>query len=222
MYTYLFINIAIIIFPLLFSFEKQIRFYRNWRAVFLSIAVVSSVFIIWDIIFTARGVWSFNSDYLIGVNIIGLPLEEILFFITVPFSAAFIYEVAKLYLKERIIEFKKDTFTSVATLFLFAGLWFWREEYTVVVLASCGIFFILAHYNKESLVKSILFWKTILIIYVPFLIVNYILTSLPVVRYNDLENIGFRITTIPLEDFFYSFSLISFSLFFYDRFKTKS
>lgn len=219
MYTYLLINLAIIIFPLLFSFEKQIRFYRNWRGVFLSIAIVGVVFIIWDIIFTIRGVWSFNPDYLTGINIAGLPLEEILFFFTVPYSAAFIYEVVKLYLKEREIEFKKDTFSSVAILFFFAFLWFLSEEYTAVVLASCGMFFILAHFNKESLVKSNLFWKTVFIIYIPFLIVNYFLTSLPVVQYNDLENIGFRVMTIPIEDFFYSFSLISFSLFFYDRFK---
>lgn len=33
-----------------------------------------------------------------------------------------------------------------------------------------------------------------------FLLVNGILTALPVVIYNDMENIGLRIYTIPLED----------------------
>jgi len=219
MYTYLLINIGIIVFPLLFSFEKQVRFYKYWRPVFLSIAVVGFSFIIWDIIFTARGIWGFNADYLVGIYIIGLPIEEVLFFITVPYCTAFIYEVLRVYLKDRVIDFKKDTFSSVATLFIFAALWFWRNEYSIVVLVSCGLFFILAHYNKESLVKSVLFWKTAIIIYIPFVIINYFLTSLPVVWYNNAEISGIRLLTIPLEDFFYSFSLISFSLFFYERFK---
>ncbi|HOJ19321.1 MAG: lycopene cyclase domain-containing protein [Ignavibacteriales bacterium] len=219
MYTYLLINTGIILFPFLFSFEKQIRFYKQWKRVFLSIAVTGTAFIIWDIIFTMRGVWGFNPAYHTGLYIINLPLEEILFFITVPYSAMFIYEVLGVYLKERVIEFKKDTFTSVATLFFFAGLWFWRDEYTVVVLASCAIFFVVVHFNQNGIVRNMNFWKTIFIIYVPFLIVNYFLTSLPVVWYNNAENINFRVLTIPLEDFFYSFSLIAFSLFFYDRFK---
>ncbi|MEZ4824024.1 MAG: lycopene cyclase domain-containing protein [Ignavibacteria bacterium] len=43
----------------------------------------------------------------------------------------------------------------------------------------------------------------------PFFIVNYILTSLPVVEYNHDAIIGSRILTIPVEDFFYSFAMIS-------------
>jgi len=34
-------------------------------------------------------------------------------------------------------------------------------------------------------------------------IVNGVLTAMPVVEYNPLENSGIRIYTIPFEDFFY-------------------
>jgi lycopene cyclase domain-containing protein len=163
MYTYLLINTGIILFPFLFSFEKQIRFYKQWKRVFLSIAVTGTAFIIWDIIFTMRGVWGFNPAYHTGLYIINLPLEEILFFITVPYSAMFIYEVLGVYLKERVIEFKRY-FYSVATLFFFAGLWFWRDEYTVVVLASCAIFFVVVHFNQNGIVRNMNFWKTNFII----------------------------------------------------------
>jgi lycopene cyclase domain-containing protein len=43
---------------------------------------------------------------------------------------------------------------------------------------------------------------------IPFLTVNGILTALPVVLYNDTENCGFRIYTIPVEDTMYSYLLL--------------
>ena len=43
---------------------------------------------------------------------------------------------------------------------------------------------------------------------IPFLIVNGLLTSIPVVLYNDAENLGIRIYTIPVEDVFYGYALL--------------
>jgi lycopene cyclase domain-containing protein len=33
-------------------------------------------FLFWDVLFTMKGVWSFNPQYIIGVTLWGLPLEE--------------------------------------------------------------------------------------------------------------------------------------------------
>jgi lycopene cyclase domain-containing protein len=60
-----------------------------------------------------------------------------------------------------------------------------------------------------SFILSKLFILTILISLVPFFIVNYILTALPVVEYNPQAILGIKIFTIPLEDIFYSFTMIS-------------
>jgi lycopene cyclase domain-containing protein len=42
-----------------------------------------------------------------------------------------------------------------------------------------------------------------------FILFNYILTSLPVVIYSPSAVPGVRFMTIPLEDFFYNFTMIS-------------
>ena len=42
----------------------------------------------------------------------------------------------------------------------------------------------------------------------PFLVVNGFLTSLPVVWYDNAENLGLRIYTIPLDDFVYLMGLL--------------
>ena len=91
--TYLALNLFIIAVPLWYTPDKRTAYYRRLPALGFSIAVVSTCYLVWDILVTAQGEWSFNSRYLTGVQIFNIPLEEVLFFITVPYSCLFIYEV---------------------------------------------------------------------------------------------------------------------------------
>ena len=79
MYLYLFLNIFIIIFPFLLSFDRKVRFFKKWKFLFGSILIVGTSFILWDIFATERGHWSFNDKYLVGLELFGLPIEEIMF-----------------------------------------------------------------------------------------------------------------------------------------------
>lgn len=221
MSTYLLINIAIIFFPLILSFDKNLKFYKKVPYVLQSVAFISTAYIVWDVIATKRGDWAFNPEHLIGINILGLPIEEILFFITVPYSCIFIYETVSFYIKEKKLNFNGKLFLIPAILIIILGIIFYDQNYTFTVLIFVGAFFIGAILFNESLLGSRNFWITMLISFLPFLIVNYFLTSIPVVTYNDTAFSGKRFITIPYEDFLYSFSMISLWILFYGLAKEK-
>ena len=88
-YLYLLLNVGSLIIPLIFSFHPKLNFYKHWKSFFVAILISSTIFIVWDIIFTINGVWGFNKEYLLGTDIANLPIEEWLFFLCIPYACIF-------------------------------------------------------------------------------------------------------------------------------------
>jgi len=86
--------------PFILSFWPPLKFYRNFKALAFSILIVLLIFGSWDVFATYRGHWYFNPEGVLGINIINLPLEEVLFFIVIPFCCIFTWEAIK-YLKHK-------------------------------------------------------------------------------------------------------------------------
>lgn len=220
MSEYLLINILIILVPLILSFEKNLKFYTKLPFYFFSVLIVSTAYIIWDSAATIRGDWGFNPEYLNGLYFFSLPIEEILFFITVPYSCIFIYETIGFYIKEKKLSFNKYAFILALIILLINAYAFKDQIYTMTVSFYAASFFLISILLFDKLILSRNFWITILITFVPFFIVNYILTSVPIVTYHSESIWNVRITTIPAEDFIYSFSMISLWILFYELGKT--
>jgi lycopene cyclase domain-containing protein len=68
------------------------RVYRRPRRLLGTVLPVLGVFVAWDLTALARGHWWFAERYVIGVRLLGLPLEEWLFFIVVPLCALLTFE----------------------------------------------------------------------------------------------------------------------------------
>ena len=103
MNLYLWIDLAILAIPLALSFDRKVRYVLAWPAVLASAAAVAAVFIPWDILKTAAGVWGFNARHVGAFRFFGLPAGELLFFLVVPFSCLFLYEVVQAYFRERLV-----------------------------------------------------------------------------------------------------------------------
>lgn len=210
MSSYLLINICVIAIPLLFSFERKVQFYRKFPSLLISIASVGTVYVMWDIVATARGDWAFSPEHVIGIDVYGLPIEELLFFITVPYACLFIYEVVRAYMPEKKLGIPTVVFMVPVVAGIVVGFIAQGQPYTQTVSLFTAAFFILSLLIYPDLLRSSQFWIFIAITYVPFFVVNYMLTSIPIVTYGPEAFSGIRITTIPLEDFFYSFSMLGF------------
>lgn len=216
MSIYLILLTLSISFPLVLSFDKKLQFYKKWKYVLPAITVVALVYISFDIWLTAQGVWGFNHQYHSNIVLWGLPLEEWLFFFIIPYASLFLHYSFVLYFPK--IKLSNRITTSISlllTVILFVvivinpQLQYTTYIYSFTILAL-GISLNWNHHLLNS------FYITFLIILVPFVVINSILTGsfIPdeVVWYNNAENLGIRFLTIPIEDFAYAFSMLLFSL----------
>jgi lycopene cyclase domain-containing protein len=211
-YLYLSINLLTILFPFLFSFHHKAKFSRKWKYLWPAILVPGIIFLASDEVFTRMGVWGFNPAYLSGLYVGSLPLEEILFFICIPYACVFVYEAVNVLSTRDFLGPHQRTISIV----LIVGCLFvaathasrWYTVTTFLVLALCLAWIQLV--RKDRFLGR--FYAAYLIILVPFFVVNGILTGSgteePVVWYNDAETIGVRIATIPIEDVFYAMLLM--------------
>ena len=209
---YLYLLIFTLFVPLLLTWDKKVKFFKQLKSLSLSIFIVSVIFIIWDVFFTKYGVWGFNNEYLIGLSFFKLPIEEVLFFIVVPYACVFIHDTLNTYWPIREAKINKKVLIG---LLVILNVWLvvvYSNEtyYTTSVTISLFVTIILLLPLKSNDLSAL--FRSYVIVLVPFLFVNSVLTGFftetPIVWYNDANNLGIRIGTIPLEDFIYNFSLI--------------
>lgn len=223
-YTYFLILGASLAGPLALSFDKKVAFFKRWKYLFPAMIIPALLYILWDMQFTKIGVWSFNEQYITGIKIGNLPVEEVLFFFIVPYCCVFVYDCLRIYfpqIKNR--QFGNYILQLLSIILLIAGLIFYRKAYTQWT-------FILTAFFIQCLLFAKLFFKgfdsssfliSYVVIVMPFLIVNGFLTAIPVVLYNDAENLGVRIYTIPFEDVFYGMLLVMMIIALYEKLQAK-
>jgi lycopene cyclase domain-containing protein len=208
---YLIINLAAISIPFIFTFHPKLRFYEKWKGFFIGTLLIGGIFIVWDVIFTKLGIWGFNPVYLSGIDLINLPIEEWLFFLCIPYASIFTHysliKLKKFQLSHRV--------TNVISI-LVSGLCF----VIAVVYPDRMYTFVTSIYTIATVLLGWLYFRPVLqrfylsyaVVLVPFFIVNGVLTGSfikdEVVWYNNSENLGVRLFTIPVEDAFYGFSLL--------------
>lgn len=219
---YLIFNLTVISGPLSLSFDRKVHFVDKWKNVFKAILISLVVFVAWDAIVTGRH-WWFSDRYTLGIKILRLPIEEWLFFITIPYASLFIWEVFSAYFKNR--EFKG---LQIVRSILYFGiplgmiLFFLGKEYTGMVLIALGSVALLDWKLKTKMFIQLRTIQYMAISTLAMLIFNGYLTWRPVVLYGEAYQLGIRIFTIPIEDFFYGYALILLCTILYERFKKAS
>jgi lycopene cyclase domain-containing protein len=222
---YLIINIASVAVPLLFSFHPRLKVYQHWGKLFPGLFIAGAIFVAWDVVFTHWGVWGFNPRYINGATLFNLPIEEVLFFFCIPYACLFSY----ICLNQLLNLAWTDKFGTVLTwgfILLFAGIAiaFPTRLYSSVTSGAAAGFLLihLLWFRTAWLGRFYYCWTVMLL---PFFIVNGILTGSfieeEVVWYNNAENLGLRMGTIPVEDFAYGMLLLLIAVTVYEKLNSR-
>ncbi len=238
-YVYLLVDLFCLSGPFFLSFHKSVAFYKNFKPLFVGLLAMFAIYLPWDILFTHWGIWNFNPTYTMQSRWFLLPIEEWLFFVAVPFACVFTFECVRYFKKTapskrftQISSFSVLAISAVLCVFAaFEELW-----YTFSATLLCSTLLLFHIQRRSEFLGYFLFAWFILLI--PFYISNGILTGLhfyeydlvntsqveiteAIVRYNNQFNLGIRIWSVPLEDFFYGLAMILLVLTPYEYFREK-
>ncbi|MCP4439964.1 MAG: lycopene cyclase domain-containing protein [Aureispira sp.] len=220
---YLCLDLGVILFPFLLSFDKKVHYVSDWPKVALAMLLVGSAFIIHDYYFTEIGVWGFTPEFLTGFYLLNLPIEEVLFFVVVPFACLFIHQCVEAYAKQ----YKFKTFNFIFyclmacyALFVLAfgmgKMYSWMVSIAAIITL---VFLFLKRTNYPYL--PVAFTLSM----IPFFLMNGVLTGAltadPVVWYDNTQNLSMRWGTIPVEDVLYSFVLIGANIAIFKKLQNK-
>lgn len=209
-YTYLLINLLTISICFIFSFDKRIQFNKHFPAFLKASILVAIPFIAWDVWFTAHQVWWFNTAYTTGLILLGLPIEEWLFFMCIPFSCVFTYFcLDKFFNVSWISAFNNIiVFVSVIVCVVIALLHDDKIYTFVTAIVTAATLIYLHFIVRAPWIGQASFVFTILML--GFFPVNGVLTGTglesPIVNYNSKNFLNIRILTIPIEDAVYGYT----------------
>ena len=201
-YWYLLILLALAAVTLFLFIKKSIVFIMEFKYMLPAVIFSGAIFIMLNIRFVQSGIISFNENFLIGKNILTLPLEEWLFLLIISLFAFSVYILVNVKLEN----FEKPNLFFAVSILLLIGFafeaWFSRQK-----IVPFFIFFLLAIYFGYTLFRNRFkphltkFYISYFIVVIPFFLIKVLLNKLPVILYNNDFTLGIRLVDVPVEQF---------------------
>lgn len=203
--------------PLLASRLWLRDFWRQKQALFMSLGTVALPWALMDVAAHYWGWWQYNPQYIFGVRFFGLPIEEIVFFIAVPFACLVVWHAAQRFKGgvppwvPRAV-FVVLVIACAGLIALHIGRWRTVFDASIVIITVAALW-------GSDVVRHKAWWYWNGMTLGLFLVCNAILTTAPVVVYDISAATGWRVGSIPIEDFLYNFSLLNLLVLAYERCK---
>lgn len=204
---YLLFNAVVVAGPLFFGRLGATSFRGRWTPALAAALIVGVPFVVWDVLVTGRH-WWFNEAYT-GLQVLGLPLGEWAFFVTVPLACAFTWEMLTGGVDPAPARSQAGPW-AVAALATAAGVAAWRDGLEYTALASLALAAALAldlagggrvlQHRRFPLFGGLVLGFTA--------VFNGFLTWRPLVLYDARWQLDLRLGTIPVEDFVYGLALV--------------
>ena len=91
-YQYLLLMAACLLVTLPLEFVLGARVYRRPKRLLLALVPTVVLFSAWDVLGIVRDHWGYNPRFVSGIRVGLMPLEELVFFVTVPICGLLTYE----------------------------------------------------------------------------------------------------------------------------------
>ena len=162
--------------------------------------------------------------YYLGFTLFKMPIEEWLFFFCIPYACLFSHYAIQYFKPNWITPLPLAKALTIVLIILAIALAIFNLDklYTSVNFSILAVVLILG--LKLNMLQLQRFYISFLFILIPFLIVNGVLTGSlidqEIVWYNNSENLGIRLFTIPIEDIGYAFNLLFINILLLEHLKT--
>lgn len=219
-YLYLTLDLVMVTLLLIIGKGARINFYNKRKGLLSGIAVMMLLFIPLDIFFCQQAYWGFEKNFTIRYEILGLPIEELLFVAILPYSFMYVYEFVLHRSKKNHLR-KPASILSLAVggVLLALGVMNFEKAYTALAFLLCSSVLIYHGLKKTAWIGR--FLMSYLLTLFPFFFVESLrsgsLIPMPIVWYNNAENMAVRIGTVPVENFVYLLLMLLIVTQFYER-----
>ncbi|KIO76633.1 hypothetical protein TH53_13870 [Pedobacter lusitanus] len=221
-YTYLLINLVLLLLPVLLFSIRQLNFTNNSKFIVLALLITVFAFSIPTEFLTQFKVIVFNPPFLSGMTLWQLPIEELLLSFILPLCGLAVY----LFLNYRYPDNNPDkyslAFSNIMLGICIAMLYFGHKKlYTLYTFSILLLFILYIEYvNKIRFMYR--FYRAFLVTLIPFYVVYGLLTNLPVLQYTSSETLNFSQFNIPFEAPFYFMGMLLLSVYLFEFFKLRS
>lgn len=204
-FEYLIFNIIIFLsstLSVILSKKGKLPYLKYFLYTFIIIGIP---FVYWDYLVT-NSWWSFNQNFVLGYNLFNLPIEEIMFFFTVPWACLTLW----INIEDHEKVSKSGLDLIIPSLIFLIGLIICLTG-KVYAGTTLIVFSLVSLISLASgfWFRKIKFRVFLLIVVCLTFIFNTYLTARLVVIYNPHYLTGFMVGTIPIEDFIFGLGLIT-------------
>jgi lycopene cyclase domain-containing protein len=207
--TYLLLQLAFLVIPVILSTRKTIRFAFQLRYLVPAIVFSGAIFVMWNMRFNELLIWTYNPNYITGILLARVPLEEWISFLIIPFSSVYIYA----FLKIKLEKLDKQNIFVALSLLLFIGMGtlayvFRRNMFSFFTFFLGAIYLGYTVFRNRFKKYYTAFYGSFIVSLLPFIVVSIVALRLPVITYNTDHIIGIQVFGIPFERFFYLFLML--------------
>lgn len=205
-YYYLLINLVLLLLSFLLALDKKASPIRSWKSMIPAVLVSGLFFSIVTLILNQFKISVFNPDYTVGIRILQLPIEEILFHFVFAFAGISIYVVLNSRFPKNNLEKFSLSFSNLLLGVLFAMLFFtYTKIYSVVAFSVLFLLLFYVEYvNKLRFMYR--FYRVYAVLLIPFCLLFELIGGL----------------SVPFEWFFYLMSNLLMSIYLFEVIKSKS